>query len=70
MRRLPRMGWRGGFLAMRVADIGDSGAFHRRLIARIEFHDVFSAFAMEQIKYKTELPRDYMMLDNQKAGED
>jgi Lrp/AsnC family transcriptional regulator len=40
------------------------------MIARIEIRAVSSAFAMEQIKYTTELPLDYMVVDNQKSGED
>eukprot|EP00913_Durusdinium_trenchii_P008250 g7747.t1 len=53
-----------------VPDIAAYDAFYKRLIAKIEIRDVSSVFAMEQIKYTTELPLDYMMLDNQKAGED
>ncbi|KAF1855886.1 hypothetical protein Lal_00045036 [Lupinus albus] len=53
-----------------VPDIGAYDAFYKRLIAKIEIRDVSSAFAMEQIKYTTELPLDYMVLDNQKSGED
>ena len=45
-------------------------AFYKRMIARIEIRDVSSAFAMEQIKYTTELPLDYMVVDNQKSGEE
>jgi Lrp/AsnC family transcriptional regulator len=45
-------------------------AFYKRMIAKIEIRDVSSAFAMEQIKYTTELPLDYMLLDNQKSQED
>lgn len=52
-----------------VPDIAAYDAFYKRLIARIEIRDVSSAFAMEQIKYTTELPLDYMMLDS-KSGED
>jgi Lrp/AsnC family transcriptional regulator len=52
-----------------VPDIAAYDAFYKRLIARIEIRDVSSAFAMEQIKYTTELPLDYMVLD-QKSGED
>ncbi len=40
------------------------------MIAKIEIRDVSSAFAMEQIKYTTELPLDYMLLDNPKSGEE
>lgn len=46
-----------------VPDIAAYDAFYKRLIARIEIRDVSSAFAMEQIKYTTELPLDYMRLD-------
>jgi Lrp/AsnC family transcriptional regulator len=40
------------------------------MIAKIEIRDVSSAFAMEQIKYSTELPLDYMLLENAKSNED
>ena len=53
-----------------VPDIAAYDAFYKRMIARIEIRDVSSAFAMEQIKYTTELPLDYMMVDNQKSGEE
>ena len=33
------------------------------LIAKIEIRDVSSSFAMEQIKYTTEMPLDYLVLD-------
>ena len=36
-----------------------------RMIARIEIRDVSSSFAMEQIKYTTEMPLDYMVLDKE-----
>ena len=39
-----------------VPDIAAYDAFYKRLIARIEISKVSSAFAMEQIKYTTELP--------------
>ena len=53
-----------------VPDIAAYDAFYKKLIAKIEIRDVSSAFAMEQIKYTTELPLDYMVVDNQKSGED
>ena len=53
-----------------VPDIEAYDAFYKRMIARIEIRDVSSAFAMEQIKYTTELPLDYMVVDNQKSGEE
>ena len=39
-----------------VPDIAAYDAFYKRLIARIEISKVSSAFAMEQMKYTTELP--------------
>ena len=49
-----------------VPDIASFDAFYKRLIAKIEIRDVSSSFAMEQIKYTTELPLDYMVVE--KAG--
>ena len=54
-----------------VPDIAAYDVFYKKLIARIEIRDVSSAFAMEQIKYTTQLPLDYMVLDKEsgaKAG--
>ncbi|WP_182084857.1 Lrp/AsnC family transcriptional regulator [Aureimonas sp. ME7] len=48
-----------------VPDIAAYDAFYKRMIARIEIRDVSSAFAMEQIKYTTELPLDYMILEKE-----
>ena len=45
-----------------VPDIAAFDEFYKRLIARIEIRDVSSSFAMEQIKYTTELPLDYMII--------
>jgi len=45
-----------------VPDIAAYDAFYKRLIAKIEIRDVSSSFAMEQIKYTTELPLDYIQL--------
>ena len=50
-----------------VPDIAAYDAFYKRMIARIEIRDVSSAFAMEQIKYTTELPLDYMTVDQKAA---
>jgi Lrp/AsnC family transcriptional regulator len=38
------------------ADIADYDRVYKRLIATAEMHDVSSSFAMEQIKYTTEIP--------------
>lgn len=43
-----------------VPDIAAYDAFYKRLIADIELDDVSSSFAMEQIKYTTALPLDYI----------
>lgn len=42
-----------------VPDIESYDAFYKRLITSIELSDVSSSFAMEQIKFTTELPLDY-----------
>lgn len=39
-----------------VPDIERFDAFYKRLIAKIDLTDVSTSFAMEQIKYTTELP--------------
>lgn len=39
-----------------VPDIEHYDAFYKKLIGRIELSDVSSSFAMEQIKFTTELP--------------
>jgi Lrp/AsnC family transcriptional regulator len=49
-----------------VPDIEAYDAFYKRLISKIEISDVSSAFAMEQIKYTTELPLSYVQLDKEK----
>ena len=51
-----------------VPDIAAYDAFYKRMIAKIEIRDVSSVFAMEQIKYTTQLPLDYMVLDKDSAG--
>lgn len=51
-----------------VPDIAAYDAFYKRLIAKIEIRDVSSSFAMEQIKYTTELPLDYIPLAKEPAS--
>ena len=51
-----------------VPDIAAYDTFYKKLIAKIEIRDVSSTFAMEQIKYTTELPLDYMVLDKGGQG--
>jgi Lrp/AsnC family transcriptional regulator len=43
-----------------VPDISAYDVFYKRLIGRIEIAKVSSAFAMEQIKYTTELPLSFV----------
>ncbi|WP_163980813.1 Lrp/AsnC ligand binding domain-containing protein, partial [Raoultella ornithinolytica] len=50
-----------------VPDIAAYDAVYKRLIAKIDIRDVSSAFAMEQIKYTTELPLDYMSIEKESA---
>lgn len=52
-----------------VPDIAAYDAFYKRLIEKIEIRDVSSSFAMEQIKYSTELPLDYMKLEVGKSSD-
>ncbi len=44
-----------------VPTIAAYDAFYKKLIARIPLTDVSSSFAMEQIKYATALPLDYVV---------
>ncbi|MFD0915527.1 Lrp/AsnC family transcriptional regulator [Pseudahrensia aquimaris] len=46
-----------------VPDIAAYDAFYQRLITRIDITDVSSSFAMEQMKYTTQLPLDNLLLD-------
>jgi len=46
-----------------VPDIAAFDNFYRRLIKEADFSDVSSRFAMEQLKYTTSLPLEYMQLD-------
>ncbi|GKX36053.1 MAG: ArsR family transcriptional regulator [Rhizobiaceae bacterium MnEN-MB40S] len=52
-----------------VPDIAAYDAFYKRLIQKIEIRDVSSSFAMEQIKFTTELPLDYMQLEASRGGD-
>ncbi|PCH45794.1 MAG: ArsR family transcriptional regulator [Hyphomicrobiales bacterium] len=44
-----------------VPDIAAYDEFYQRLIAKIDITDVSSSFAMEQMKYTTQLPLDYLL---------
>ncbi|MCV0370945.1 MULTISPECIES: Lrp/AsnC family transcriptional regulator [Filomicrobium] len=48
-----------------VPDIAAYDAFYKKLIGRIEIAKVSSTFAMEQIKYTTALPLDFVLEDAQ-----
>ncbi|WP_210183356.1 Lrp/AsnC family transcriptional regulator [Methylobrevis pamukkalensis] len=50
-----------------VPDIEAYDSFYKRLISRIDIADVSSSFAMEQIKYTTALPLQYMQMEKEKA---
>ncbi|WP_455466832.1 Lrp/AsnC family transcriptional regulator [Bartonella sp. B39] len=45
-----------------IPDIESYDLFYKKLISKIDIHDVSSSFAMEQIKYTTELPLNYIKL--------
>jgi Lrp/AsnC family transcriptional regulator len=51
-----------------VPDIAAYDVFYKKLIQKIEIRDVSSTFAMEQIKYTTELPLDYLVLDKESGS--
>ena len=53
-----------------VPDIEAYDAFYKKLISRIDIADVSSSFAMEQIKYTTALPLQFVILDKEKAAAD
>ena len=50
-----------------VQDMQAYDAFYKKLISRIDIADVSSSFAMEQIKYTTALPLQFVPLEKEKA---
>jgi Lrp/AsnC family transcriptional regulator len=50
-----------------VPDIEAYDVFYKKLISKIEIADVSTTFAMEQIKYTTALPLNYIAIDKEKA---
>lgn len=50
-----------------VPDIEAYDGFYKRLIAKIDISDVSTTFAMEQIKYTTELPLSYIPSTKEKT---
>lgn len=57
-------------LRVTVPNIEAYDAFYKRLISRIEIADVSTTFAMEQIKYTTALPLDFVVDAKKKRGGD
>ncbi|KZL08502.1 Leucine-responsive regulatory protein [Pseudovibrio axinellae] len=55
-------------LRVAVPDIDAYDDFYKRLIARVDIADVSTSFAMEQIKYTTELPLSYINAEKPKAN--
>jgi len=53
-----------------VPDIAAYDVFYKKLISKIEIRDVSSSFAMEQIKYTTKLPLDYMIIEKDKGKQE
>ena len=51
-----------------VPDIAAYDAFYKRLISKIDISDVSTSFAMEQIKFTTQLPLNYIQLDKEKTA--
>ena len=49
--------------ASRVPDIAAFDLFYKKLIGKIALTDVSSSFAMHQIKYTTELPLDFIPVE-------
>ena len=52
-----------------VPDIEAFDGFYKRLIAKIDIADVSTSFAMEQIKYTTELPLSYIPLGKKERAD-
>ncbi len=52
-----------------VPDIEAYDALYKRLISKITIADVSTTFAMEQIKYTTALPLNYVPVEKEKDKE-
>jgi Lrp/AsnC family transcriptional regulator len=50
-----------------VPDIEAYDALYKRLISKIDISDVSTTFAMEQIKYTTALPLNYVAVEKEKS---
>jgi Lrp/AsnC family transcriptional regulator len=44
-----------------VPDVDAYDAVYKRLISKLEFADISSAIAMEEMKYTTAIPTDYLL---------
>lgn len=55
-------------LRVAVPDIEAYDDFYKRLIAKVDIADVSTSFAMEQIKYTTELPLSYIIPEKPKTN--
>ena len=71
MKRIPEVlecmvmtGLSDYLLRVVVPDIAAYDRFYQRLINKIDITDVSSSFAMEQMKYTTQLPLDYLLENN------
>jgi Lrp/AsnC family transcriptional regulator len=53
-----------------VPDIAAYDEFYKRLIEQVDLQDVSSSFAMEEIKYTTALPLDYVRTADKKTAAD
>jgi Lrp/AsnC family transcriptional regulator len=51
-----------------VPDVAGYDAFYKRLVAKVEIGDVSSRFAMQELKFTTELPLSYLTVANPKAS--
>lgn len=50
-----------------VPDIDAYDDVYKRMIARLDFSDISSSIAMEEMKFTTALPTDYLLLPGRKA---
>ncbi len=55
-------------LRVAVPDIDAYDDFYKRLISKVDIADVSTSFAMEQIKYTTELPLSYVLAEKPKVN--
>jgi len=51
-----------------VPDVAGYDAFYKRLVAKVEIGNVSSQFAMQELKFTTELPLSYLDISNPKEA--